>query len=116
MKEALFFCIVGLPLFGKEGSGTPVFKILVRALCLITLFCISSTACFTRGIEDFELEAIKYLSNFHHCLGDSESDFNLVAMLLLNDCYDSRNSCVTLLRKFLNLVQCIGRLVCFALL
>ena len=32
MKEAIFFCIVGLPLFGKEGSGTPVFKILVRAL------------------------------------------------------------------------------------
>ena len=34
MKEAVFFCIVGLPLFGKEGSGTPVFKILVRALNL----------------------------------------------------------------------------------
>ena len=32
MKEAIFFCMVGLPLFGKEGSGTPVFKILVRAL------------------------------------------------------------------------------------
>ena len=32
MKEAIFFCIVGLPLFGKEGSGTPVLKILVRAL------------------------------------------------------------------------------------
>ena len=32
MKEAIFFCIVGLPLFGKEGSGTPVFNILVRAL------------------------------------------------------------------------------------
>ena len=32
MKEAIFFCIVVLPLFGKEGSGTPVFKILVRAL------------------------------------------------------------------------------------
>ena len=32
LKEAIFFCIVGLPLFGKEGSGTPVFKILVRAL------------------------------------------------------------------------------------
>ena len=32
MKEAIFFCIVGLPLFGKEGSGTPVFKIQVRAL------------------------------------------------------------------------------------
>ena len=24
--------MVGLSLFGKEGSGTPVFKILVRAL------------------------------------------------------------------------------------
>ena len=24
--------MVGFPLFGKEGSGTPVFKILVRAL------------------------------------------------------------------------------------
>ena len=32
MKEAIFFCIVGLPLFDKEGSGTPVLKILVRAL------------------------------------------------------------------------------------
>ena len=32
MKEAIFFCIVGLPPFGNEGSGTPVFKILVRAL------------------------------------------------------------------------------------
>ena len=25
MKEAIFFCMVGLPLFGKVGSGTPVF-------------------------------------------------------------------------------------------
>ena len=32
LKETIFFCIVGLPLFGKEGSGTPVFKFLVRAL------------------------------------------------------------------------------------
>ena len=32
LKEAIFLCIVGLPLFGKVGSGTPVFKILVRAL------------------------------------------------------------------------------------
>ena len=32
MKEAIFFCMVRLPLFGKEGSGTHVFKILVRAL------------------------------------------------------------------------------------
>ena len=30
--ESIFFCIVGLPLFGKECFGTPVFKILVRAL------------------------------------------------------------------------------------
>ena len=30
----MFFCMVGLPLFGKESSGTPVFKILVRALPL----------------------------------------------------------------------------------
>ena len=35
LKEAIFFCMVGLPLFGKEGSGTPIFKILVRALGLI---------------------------------------------------------------------------------
>ena len=63
-----------------------------------------------------ELGAIKYLSNFHHCLVHSESNFNLVAKLSLNNCFDSRISCVTLLRKFLNLVQCIGRLVCFALL
>ena len=34
MKAAIFFCIVGLPHFGKEGSGTPGFKILVRALIL----------------------------------------------------------------------------------
>ena len=27
--------MVGFPLFGKEGSGTPVFKILVRALSSI---------------------------------------------------------------------------------
>ena len=33
LKAAIFFCIVGLTLFGKEGSGTPVFKILVRVLC-----------------------------------------------------------------------------------
>ena len=32
LKEAIFYCMVGLPLFCKEGSGTPVFKILVRAL------------------------------------------------------------------------------------
>ena len=32
MKEAIFFCMVGLPLFGKEGTVTPVFKILVRSL------------------------------------------------------------------------------------
>ena len=37
MKEVIFFCIVGLPLFGKEGSGTPVFKILVRALHFIII-------------------------------------------------------------------------------
>ena len=30
-KEAIFFCMMGLPIFGKEGSGTPVFKIVVRA-------------------------------------------------------------------------------------
>ena len=32
LKEAILFCMVGLPLLGKEGSGTPVFKILVIAL------------------------------------------------------------------------------------
>ena len=32
LKEAIFFCMVGLPLFGKESSETLVFKILVRAL------------------------------------------------------------------------------------
>ena len=32
LKVAIFFCIVGLSLFGKEGSGTPVCNILVRAL------------------------------------------------------------------------------------
>ena len=30
--------MVGLPLFGKEGSGTPVFKILVRALSVVAQF------------------------------------------------------------------------------
>ena len=28
----MFFCMMGLPHFGKEGPGTPDFKILVRAL------------------------------------------------------------------------------------
>ena len=28
--------MAGLPPFGKEGSGTPVFKILVRSLSLIS--------------------------------------------------------------------------------
>ena len=27
--------MVGLPLFGREDSGTPVFKILVRALVVV---------------------------------------------------------------------------------
>ena len=70
-----------------------VFKEIILYICLITLFCINLTICFKRGIEDFELGAIKYLSKFHHCLGDSESDFNLVAMLSLKDCFDSRISC-----------------------
>ena len=26
LKEAIFFCMVGLPLFGKEDSGTHVSK------------------------------------------------------------------------------------------
>ena len=30
MKEAIFFCMVGLPHFGKESSVTPVFKILAE--------------------------------------------------------------------------------------
>ena len=30
--------MVGLPLFGKEGSGTPVFNILVRALIFYNIF------------------------------------------------------------------------------
>ena len=89
---------------------------MILYICLFTLFCISLTIYSKRGIEAFELGAIKFLSNFHHCLGDSESDFNLVAMLSFNDCFESSISCFTLLRKFVNLVQCIGRLVCFALL
>ena len=32
LNKTIFFCMVRLPLFGKEGSGTPVFKVLVRAL------------------------------------------------------------------------------------
>ena len=32
MKEDIFFCMVGLPLFDKESSWTPVFKNQVRAL------------------------------------------------------------------------------------
>ena len=31
LKEALCFCMEGLPLFGKEGSGTPIFKVLVSS-------------------------------------------------------------------------------------
>ena len=34
LKEDVFFCMVGLSLFSKEGPGTLVFKILVRALNL----------------------------------------------------------------------------------
>ena len=32
MNKDIFFCMVGLPLFDKESSWTPVFKNLVRAL------------------------------------------------------------------------------------
>ena len=32
LKEAIFFCMLGLPLFGKECPGTPALKIIVRAL------------------------------------------------------------------------------------
>ena len=42
MKEAIFFCIVGLPLFDKEGTGTPFFKILVRALTMLRQLLSSS--------------------------------------------------------------------------
>ena len=41
--------MVGLPVFGKEGSGTPVFKILVRALRLF------------RGCRYFCVELVKLL-------------------------------------------------------
>ena len=44
MKEAIFFCMVGLPLFGKEGSDTPVFKILVRAQAFLLITIIN---CFS---------------------------------------------------------------------
>ena len=47
LMEAIFFCIVGLPLFGKEGSGTPIFKILVRAL-----FCKTNLSIVTI-LQDF---------------------------------------------------------------
>ena len=40
------FCMVGLPLFGKEGSGTLVFKILVRALKLPLVIIIFYDLCF----------------------------------------------------------------------
>ena len=51
---------------------------------------------FTVGQKSFDLQppthlSIKYLLiDFHHCLCDRESGFNLVAMLSLNDCFDSR--------------------------
>ena len=32
LQEAIFFCMLGFLLFGQEGSETPVFKILVRAM------------------------------------------------------------------------------------
>ena len=43
--------MVGLPLFGKEASGTPVFKILVRALIQrlyvsVALVLIHTNYCF----------------------------------------------------------------------
>ena len=34
--KAVFFCMMGLPLFGKEDSWTPVFKILVSALIRVS--------------------------------------------------------------------------------
>ena len=56
MKEAIFFCIVGLPPFGKEGSGTPVFKILMRALMhapkLNSIKClVSASALYSVGLN-----------------------------------------------------------------
>ena len=36
----------------------------------------------SRGrIKDFEMGAIKYLSSFNHCLGESEPDFNSHAFI-----------------------------------
>ena len=54
-------------------------------------------------MEGFKLGAIKYLKN-HHCKDDSDSGFNLLVIFSFK------------VRKFLNLVQCIGKFVCFVLL
>ena len=50
--------MVRLPLFGKEGSGTPVFKILVRALAFNWEF--ESTSNFGKSCE------IKDKLSYHH--------------------------------------------------
>ena len=71
MKEAIFFCIVGLPLFGKEGSWTPVFKILVRALCYIRYFLLKQYFC-----------AMLCVYAFKQLVGENEIDYHLSAKKL----------------------------------
>ena len=38
LKEAIFFRIVGLPLFGKEGSGTPIFNSAIAIVLTLLVF------------------------------------------------------------------------------
>ena len=57
--RAIFFCTVGLPLFGKEDSGTPVFKILVRAL-----WSLPGVHCALRAVLCMDyLAHLSYLPN-----------------------------------------------------
>ena len=45
LKGTIFFCMVVLPLIGREGSETPVFKVLVRALLYGHGFSMMSLSC-----------------------------------------------------------------------
>ena len=67
MKEAIFFCMVGLPLFGKEGSRTPVFKILVRALHVLHLILYLTLFLYMmENMHVFIWEVVRSISRLIH--------------------------------------------------
>ena len=81
MKEALFFCIVGLPLFGKECSGTPVFKTLVRAL---------SYGVFLRLLSSLEQNGRNPRIYSKTCFNDKPK-LTLTYFNIIKDMRESRN-------------------------